>query len=76
MVSKQRRNWSTETEATPTQAGTREVLVGSSTRDEEIRRRAYEICLERGGMPGRELDDWLQAEREFEVGLLSQAQTG
>lgn len=31
---------------------------------EEIRVRAYEIFLERGGEPGRELDDWLQAERE------------
>ncbi len=32
---------------------------------EEIRRRAYEIHIERGGTPGRELDDWLQAEREL-----------
>ena len=33
---------------------------------EEIRLRAYEIYLERGGLPGNELDDWLQAERELE----------
>ena len=33
---------------------------------EEIRRRAYEIYLERGGQPGGEIDDWLQAERELE----------
>ena len=33
--------------------------------DQEIRRRAYEIYLERGAQPGRELEDWLQAEREF-----------
>ena len=33
---------------------------------EEIRFRAYEIYLERGGLPGNELDDWLQAERELE----------
>jgi hypothetical protein len=32
--------------------------------DEEIRVRAYEIFLERGAEPGRELEDWLQAERE------------
>jgi hypothetical protein len=32
----------------------------------EIRRRAYEVYLERGGHSGRELDDWLQAERELE----------
>jgi Protein of unknown function (DUF2934) len=28
--------------------------------------RAYEIYLERGGLPGNELDDWLQAEAELE----------
>jgi hypothetical protein len=30
---------------------------------EEIRRSAYEIYLERGNLPGDELDDWLRAER-------------
>lgn len=34
-------------------------------RCEEIRLRAYEIYLGRGGFPGDELDDWLQAEREL-----------
>src|SRR5580700_3347524 len=33
------------------------------TRGDKIRRRAYEIYLERGSEPGRELEDWLQAER-------------
>lgn len=32
---------------------------------EEIRRRAHEIYLERGGTDGSDLDDWLQAEREL-----------
>jgi hypothetical protein len=32
---------------------------------EEIARRAHEIFLARGGKPGREEDDWLQAEREL-----------
>jgi hypothetical protein len=32
---------------------------------EEIRRRAHQVFIERGGTPGRELDDWLQAEREL-----------
>jgi Protein of unknown function (DUF2934) len=36
-----------------------------STREQEIRIRAYEIYLQRGGQPGQELDDWLQAEREL-----------
>jgi hypothetical protein len=36
-----------------------------STREEEIRGRAYEIYLERGAQSGFELEDWLQAEREL-----------
>jgi hypothetical protein len=32
----------------------------------EIRQRAFEIHLERGGVHGCELDDWLQAERELQ----------
>ena len=31
----------------------------------EIRQRAQAIYLERGRRPGRELDDWLQAEYEM-----------
>jgi len=31
---------------------------------EEIRRRAYELYLQRGSTPGNESDDWLVAERE------------
>lgn len=33
--------------------------------EEEIRRRAYELFLQRGGTPGGENDDWLIAEREI-----------
>ena len=33
--------------------------------EQEIRRRAYEIYLERGAEPFHELEDWLQAEREL-----------
>jgi hypothetical protein len=33
---------------------------------EEIRLRAYEIYLERGSLPGSELDHWLQAEHELD----------
>jgi len=35
------------------------------THEEKIRRRAYEIYLERGGEPGHDLEHWLQAEREL-----------
>jgi hypothetical protein len=33
--------------------------------DEEIRIRAYELYLERGGENGNEVDDWLRAEKEY-----------
>jgi hypothetical protein len=36
-----------------------------STREQEIRNRAYEIYLQRGAQPGYELEDWFQAEREL-----------
>lgn len=36
---------------------------------DEIRIRAYEIYCARGGEPGRELDDWLEAERQLRAGL-------
>ncbi len=52
----------------------------SNDKEEEMsmssRRRAYEIYLERGKQPGRDLDDWLKAERELERGVLSRAQAG
>jgi len=34
--------------------------------DDEIRRRAYEIYLRRGGEPGHETDDW-QAEAKWKM---------
>ncbi len=33
--------------------------------EDDIRRRAYELFLARGGQPGRELQDWFQAEQEL-----------
>ena len=32
---------------------------------EEVERRAYEIYLQRGGQDGRDLEDWLEAERQL-----------
>jgi hypothetical protein len=31
----------------------------------EIAKRAFEIYLSRGGWPGKDLEDWLQAERQL-----------
>jgi hypothetical protein len=35
---------------------------------DEIARRAYELYLQRGSVPGHETDDWLQAEAELAAG--------
>lgn len=32
---------------------------------QDIRQRAFEILIERGGIHGCDLEDWLQAEREL-----------
>ncbi len=39
--------------------------------EEQIRRRAHEIYLERGDADGSEIDDWLQAEREIQAKKIS-----
>lgn len=33
--------------------------------EEQVRRRAHEIWLQRGGQDGSDTDDWLQAEEEI-----------
>ena len=70
MSSKPKRIGIAEPQATSSRAETGEVSVGNVVGGEQIRLRAYEIYLERGEQPGRELDDWLQAERELEGGAL------
>jgi Protein of unknown function (DUF2934) len=60
-------------QATFTQAEKGEASGKTAGPDEDIGRRAYELYLKRGEHPGRELDDWLQAERELEDGMLSHA---
>ena len=75
MSSKPKGNGGTESQTTSVRVAS-EASTGNSARSEEIKRRAYEIYLERGEQPGRELDDWLQAERELARRLLSRAQAG
>jgi hypothetical protein len=75
MASKPKGNLSTGPQATTAQAAEKgDASPGNAARDEDIRRRAYEIYLERGEQPGGELDDWLQAKRELERGALLRAQ--
>jgi hypothetical protein len=49
--------------ATPKKQGKKTQALAPTT--EEVARRAFEIFLERGGEPGHDLDDWLQAELEL-----------
>jgi Protein of unknown function (DUF2934) len=75
MPSKSKGNIATAANVSPIQAEkTAEASVRNAAREDEIRLRAYEIYLQRGGEPGREMDDWLQAERELEGGVLWHAQ--
>jgi Protein of unknown function (DUF2934) len=65
MSSKPRTDESASVEGSHADAA--ELPAENPARDEEIRRRAYEIYLERGGQDGGELDDWLQAEHELKA---------
>ena len=73
MSSELKSNVSKELQANSKQAKLREASGGNAAPEENIRRRAYEIYLERGEQPGSELDDWFQAERELEDKVLAQA---
>ena len=66
MTSKSGRSETLELHARPNQPRTENAAANHEPNHDEIRRRAYEIYLERGSLPGRELDDWLRAERELE----------
>jgi len=47
-------------------SGTKEQSTKNAPTPEEVRRRAFEIHIERGGIHGCDLDDWLRAERELQ----------
>ncbi len=65
MKLKDKRNETVELPPAPIQFRAQDTSANHSPRREEIRLRAYEIYIERGGVPGNKLDDWLQAEREL-----------
>jgi len=50
--------------ATPAPARAKKPPIEMLSREEPIRRRAYELYLRRGNQAGWEIDDWLQAEEE------------
>ena len=47
-------------------SATKEQSTENAPTPEEIRKRAFEIHIERGGIHGCDLDDWLKAERELQ----------
>lgn len=66
MSSKSKEHHNLKSQATP-QGEAVNPSEADSQRLEEIRIRAYEIFMERGGQPGHDLDDWLQAEQELQL---------
>ncbi len=60
-------NTKLELTANSAQPRAKELSPGRGPIAEEISGLAYTIYLERGGEPGHDLDDWLQAERELEM---------
>jgi len=43
----------------------KEASIDAQPLEERIRRRAYELYVQRGNQAGSELNDWLQAEEEI-----------
>jgi hypothetical protein len=60
-----KRSGTLEVRANAIQSDAENTSADQAPSHEQIRLRAYEIFLERGGFPSNELDDWLQAEREL-----------
>jgi hypothetical protein len=65
MSQKGKRNAILELQDEPTRPLTGDTSANHAPSHDEIRRRAFEIYLERNGVGGSELDDWLQAEAEL-----------
>ena len=62
-----------ETLSYNTGLGVSAVAVADGTRQNDIRFRAHEIYVQRGQQQHRAMDDWLQAEREWNKALVLQA---
>ena len=72
MSTKPKKNGSKKPQATSIPAEeTGDASVWSAARENDIRLRAYEIYLYRGQKSGTELDDWLQAERELSIHVVT-----
>ncbi len=60
MRSNAKRNETSEVDASAAQVQAEDASANRAPSGEEIRLRAFEIYLERNGLPGDELDDWLE----------------
>jgi Protein of unknown function (DUF2934) len=67
---KGRENPNFDRNESPFQPDTEDISANHALSNDQIRRRAYEIYRERGGLPGHELENWLRAESEFESAAL------
>jgi hypothetical protein len=73
MTLKGKRNETLEVYESPIQPHAEDTSASHAPSHDEIKGRAYEIYLERNGLPGDELGDWLRAERELQkVALFKQ----
>jgi hypothetical protein len=70
MTLKGKGNQNLELHANPIQPRAEDSSGNHALSPDDIRRRAYEIYQERGGLTGRELEDWLQAEKELKSAAL------
>ena len=70
-------NASTNAESTPKVVFKSDIVekARNAPSPEEIRKRAFEIHIQRGGIHGCDLDDWLQAERELQEKMQGQRET-
>jgi hypothetical protein len=73
MKLKDKRNETLQVRVSPIQSHAEDTSANHAPSRKEIRSRAYEIYLERDGLAGNALDDWLQAERELELATLPKA---
>ena len=65
MLSEPKKSGTEEAQQPSAEVREDERSVVDPAREQELKRRAYAIYLERGEEPGRDLEDWLQAEREL-----------
>jgi hypothetical protein len=70
MAEKGKGHQNLELHANPIQPRAEDTSGNHALNPDDIRRRAYQIYQERGGVPGRELEDWFQAESELRSAAL------